>query len=99
MQFLTLPPPDDRPFDLVLAIPDASGDELAAIAIATHDPASELADLRSIVVAAAHRRRGLASALIAEFELRLRARGAKMIDAAYDPSAENAAIVGRLLEK
>src|SRR5262245_14613221 len=99
MRFVTLPPPDDRPFELMIgAIPEGE-DAPVALAISKPGHDQSVALLQSVVVGEGHQRRGIASALIAETERMLRARGANRIHV-YRPGRDaNAPIVDALAEK
>lgn len=97
MRLEILPPPADRPNELILA--GLEDDRPLGVAIAEYEAANQNARVSSIVVSPEHRRRGVATALFSALEQKLLERGARRIELMFDRSDESSPAVDRLLEK
>lgn len=97
MRLEILPPPADRPSELILA--GLEGERPLGVAIAEYDAANENARVSSIVVSPEHRRRGVATALFTAMERELQARGARRIELSFERGEVCTPAVDRLLER
>lgn len=81
----------------LVAVVAQVGDEVVGLALAELRPGGASAELRSLVVSPAHRRRGVATALVAHVERALQAAGCRAVDWVYRMAWADAPAVERLL--